>query len=107
MLHYGDTAITTSDSKQDTGERNWRLQGHCLFLGEIFYPSEEETRGAKLRRERAARNICAQCPVHVICRDYALQNKEEHGVWGGLTEFERRKLGRRYRRAPRRRAAAQ
>ena len=39
-----------------------------------------------------ARRICGTCPVAGECLEYALANRETHGVWGGLTPLERRKL---------------
>ncbi|MGC0366936.1 WhiB family redox-sensing transcriptional regulator [Rhodococcus sp. 27YEA15] len=82
-------------------ERDWRLQGHCRYLGDVFYAPENESLGVRLRRERTARSICAQCPVNVRCRDHALRNREEHGIWGGLTELERNSVRRPHRRPSR------
>lgn len=42
--------------------------------------------------DEAAKAICAQCPVLVECRHYALERDERHGVWGGMTEDERDRL---------------
>jgi WhiB family redox-sensing transcriptional regulator len=39
-----------------------------------------------------AKRICAACPVRAQCLEFALTNKEQYGVWGGLSERERRKL---------------
>ena len=41
---------------------------------------------------RPAKRICQACPVIEQCLQYALDTEEEHGVWGGLTRTERRKL---------------
>lgn len=43
---------------------------------------------------RAGRELCADCPVKVECLDYALDARIKHGIWGGLTERERRTLRR-------------
>ncbi|MEE3126377.1 MAG: WhiB family transcriptional regulator [Actinomycetota bacterium] len=53
-----------------------------------FFP---EGRGANTR---FAKSICAQCPVTEKCLQYALDNGERFGVWGGKSERERRKLER-------------
>ncbi|RYE40157.1 MAG: WhiB family transcriptional regulator [Hyphomicrobiales bacterium] len=91
MSHSGYSATTQTESRQTLNSQNWRLRACCRFLGfETFYPPDRETVGEKSRRERAARNICAVCPVLEPCRDHALRNKEEHGIWGGLTASERR-----------------
>jgi len=42
-----------------------------------------------------ARSICRGCPVRIQCLDYALQSGQKHGIWGGMTESQRRRLRRR------------
>lgn len=60
---------------------------------EIFFPpTVTETRRAKRRREARAKEICATCPIIENCLSIALQRNEQHGIWGGLTEKERRAL---------------
>ncbi len=39
-----------------------------------------------------ARKICATCPVTATCLEYALENRIDHGVWGGCSERERRRI---------------
>ena len=41
-----------------------------------------------------ARAVCTRCPVRVECLDYALAANERHGIWGGLTERQRRATNR-------------
>jgi WhiB family redox-sensing transcriptional regulator len=48
-----------------------------------------------------AKQLCARCPVKIDCLEFALQTNQEYGVWGGMSEEERRML-RRSRRAARR-----
>lgn len=45
----------------------------------------------------AAQRVCASCPVRVECLEYALEHRIEHGVWGGASERERRRILRRRR----------
>jgi WhiB family redox-sensing transcriptional regulator len=45
----------------------------------------------------AAQRICAACPAKEPCLEYALTNRIEHGVWGGASERERRRILRRRR----------
>jgi WhiB family redox-sensing transcriptional regulator len=44
---------------------------------------------------RAAKRICQTCTVQTECLEYALANDERFGIWGGLSERERRRLKRR------------
>ena len=60
---------------------------------EIFFPpTVTETRRAKRRREARAKEICGTCPIVENCLSIALQRNEQHGIWGGYTEKERRVL---------------
>jgi len=56
----------------------------------MFFPSD----GAGVDR---ARRICATCPVQIDCLEYALAESIDHGVWGGCSERERRRIARRRR----------
>lgn len=47
----------------------------------------------------AAKRVCAGCPVRVECLEYALETGIHHGIWGGLSERERRRIRRRRRAA--------
>lgn len=65
----------------------------------MFYPpSSFERRDDKLAREAAAKAICERCTVRAECLDYAIAIREPHGVWGGLSESERKALLSRQRR---------
>lgn len=58
----------------------------------FFPPGHFERKEEKLDREARAKAICAGCPVVEDCLDYAVRIKEQHGIWGGLNENERRDL---------------
>ena len=72
----------------DHSEQEWMLHARCRSLapGE-FFPSD----GVGVDK---ARRICAQCTAQPECLEYALANDERFGIWGGLSERERRKLKR-------------
>jgi WhiB family redox-sensing transcriptional regulator len=53
------------------------------------FVSGERTRRETPKLYRDGRRICSECPVRIACLDYALRNREEHGMWGGLTASER------------------
>jgi WhiB family redox-sensing transcriptional regulator len=58
----------------------------------FFPPSTPERRDEREAREAHAKEICAQCNVREDCLEFALRVREPHGIWGGLTEAERRPL---------------
>ena len=68
----------------------WQVHGACRGMdsARFFYP-EGERGPRRERREEAAKEICAHCPVLIDCRAHALQVQEPYGIWGGLTEHER------------------
>ena len=64
----------------------WQDRARCReFDPEIFFPE----RGGS---SKAARAVCAKCEVRAHCLEYALNNKEQFGIWGGTSERERRRL---------------
>jgi WhiB family redox-sensing transcriptional regulator len=67
---------------------DWASQAQCKQAG----PDELFVRGAAQNR---AKQMCAGCPVRTECLAEALDNQIEWGVWGGMTERERRALLRR------------
>jgi WhiB family transcriptional regulator, redox-sensing transcriptional regulator len=77
----------------------WRQQAACRGADvELFFPSDDAGAGA-------AKAMCAGCPVRDSCLEWALCTHQDDGVWGGLTDSERRRLRRRRRAAARVRAA--
>jgi hypothetical protein len=57
---------------------------------DLFFHPERERGPARAVREARAKNVCRRCPVMAQCRDHALIVHEPYGVWGGLTEEERK-----------------
>ncbi len=69
----------------------WMREGNCRsYPPEVFFPSD----GAGVDH---ARRICATCPVQAPCLEYALEHRVDHGVWGGCSERERRRIAKRRR----------
>jgi WhiB family redox-sensing transcriptional regulator len=69
-----------------TSEAAWMAAGNCRnHPPATFFPSD----GVGVDR---ARKICATCPSQESCLDYALTNRIDHGVWGGTSERERRRI---------------
>ena len=70
----------------------WRLRAACRTSKVEFFPPDN-LRGAALRRlETDAKSVCAGCPVRRTCLQYALDNGEPHGIWGGTSSRERAQL---------------
>lgn len=61
----------------------------------FFSPDTFESKEQRIRRERHAKELCKKCPVREACLETALATRESYGIWGGLTEQERRALLRR------------
>ncbi len=71
----------------------WRQQAACAAAdSRLFFGYQGEGQQERRRREAAAKAICARCPVRQACAADALAHREPFGVWGGLTESERRAL---------------
>ncbi len=67
-------------------DTEWMSEGNCRNEPPSrFFPSD----GVGVD---AARQLCATCPVKSACLEYALRNKIDHGVWGGTSERERRRI---------------
>jgi WhiB family redox-sensing transcriptional regulator len=72
-------------------DTDWMEVGKCKDLSpSIFFPSD----GVGVQE---AQRICAECPVAEACLEYALTERVDHGVWGGKSERERRRILRRRR----------
>lgn len=66
----------------------WQEHANCLGVDpDLFFPE----RGASTREAKA---VCAVCTVRVECLEYALGNAEKFGIWGGMSERERRRIRR-------------
>ena len=72
---------------------DWQFDGACLGAdAEVFFSPEYERGIRRTEREDRAKLICARCPVAERCLEFALQTREAHGIWGGLTAGERERL---------------
>lgn len=77
-------------------EPEWRRQAACrLMPAEMFFPVG--TSGMAVEDLAAAKAVCAHCEVRGACLDYAVETRQEFGIWGGTDEEERRSLVRRAR----------
>jgi WhiB family transcriptional regulator, redox-sensing transcriptional regulator len=72
----------------------WQARAACRGQSAaiFFAPTHFERKEARAARERKAKAVCATCPVRKECLSYALRIREPHGIWGGLSEVERRAI---------------
>ena len=81
--------LSPFDEKAD-----WRHRAACVGQDpELFFPTG--TTGPALLQIEEAKQVCRRCDVREKCLDWALQAGQDHGVWGGMSEDERRALKRR------------
>lgn len=78
-------------------DAEWRERAACLAYPAIIFfgMDDSETPAERRAREDQAKRICFGCAVRQECLEYALATKEPYGIWGGLTEIERRAYGHR------------
>lgn len=80
---------------EDKDPDAWKLKGACrarrpdgtrVHDPEIFFPL-----GRGERYQRPGKKICTHCPVVTQCLEYALAY-DEFGIWGGMSEYDRRRM---------------
>ncbi len=71
----------------DFVQPDWWNDAACVGSRIDFFPSRGED-------PRPAKRVCVECPVREECLQWALDTKEAHGIWGGLSERERRRIRR-------------
>lgn len=73
----------------DDSLMGWQERALCAQTDpEAFFPEKGGS-------TREAKKVCTGCEVRAECLEYALEHDERFGIWGGLSERERRKLKRR------------
>jgi WhiB family redox-sensing transcriptional regulator len=74
--------------EEEAAEPDWQERALCAQTDpEAFFPEKGGS-------TREAKRICSGCEVRAECLDYALAHDERFGIWGGLSERERRRLRR-------------
>lgn len=77
-----------NDDSGRTSTRNWRHRARCR-------DQDPDTLFVQGAQQRDVREVCRACPVRTECLAHALDHQVEFGVWGGMTERERRAVLRR------------
>lgn len=87
MTDYAASEFVESD-QECPEELSWQERALCAQTDpEAFFPEKGGS-------TREAKRICIGCDVRAECLEYALANDERFGIWGGLSERERRRLKR-------------
>jgi WhiB family redox-sensing transcriptional regulator len=74
--------------QEESEEQDWQERALCAQTDpEAFFPEKGGS-------TREAKRICSGCEVRPECLEYALAHDERFGIWGGLSERERRRLRR-------------
>lgn len=87
----GHRSVLVGDPKEGTveaseTETDWMAAGNCRYEPPAtFFPSDGV--GVEI-----AKRICVDCPVKEPCLEYALAHRIDHGVWGGTSERQRRRI---------------
>jgi len=88
-IRLGVPGVRRPTADDDDSPLAWQVDALCAQTDpEAFFPEKGGS-------TRDAKRICSSCEVKAECLEYALQNDERFGIWGGLSERERRRLRRR------------
>jgi WhiB family redox-sensing transcriptional regulator len=83
-----EVLIPLTHGTDDGEELGWQERALCAQTDpEAFFPEKGGS-------TREAKKVCRACEVRAECLEYALGHDERFGIWGGLSERERRKLKR-------------
>ena len=87
MPRYADPDARALDDEHDDPDSNgWQLVANCIGVDpDLFFPE----RGASTKEAKA---VCHACAVREDCLEYAIEHREKFGIWGGLSDRERRRI---------------
>jgi WhiB family redox-sensing transcriptional regulator len=88
-MHEVQLVMLSTTSQSDEEVLTWQERSLCAQTDpEAFFPEKGGS-------TREAKKVCVGCEVRSECLEYALAHDERFGIWGGLSERERRKLKKR------------
>lgn len=97
-------SILASSFALGAADYAWRAEALCRDTDpELFFPIG--TTGTALVQIEQAKSVCGECRARVECLDFALTTNQDSGIWGGLSEEERRAIRRQRAAAARARSA--
>jgi len=87
-VEWGGTVVALQALLLEGPDRTWQVRANCMGVDpDLFFPE----RGASTRE---AKEVCRGCVVRQECLEYAIANGEKFGIWGGMSERERRRVRR-------------
>jgi WhiB family transcriptional regulator, redox-sensing transcriptional regulator len=103
-IYFPRLALTPKfpTTQRNTSRMNmqWLNESRCLTEDpELFFPVGNT--GPAVDQIEQAKSVCRECGVATQCLEYAIKENQDTGVWGGLSEDERKSLKRKYARARR------
>ncbi len=88
-MHEVQLVMLSTIGQDDEDASTWQERSLCAQTDpEAFFPEKGGS-------TREAKKVCVGCEVRSECLEYALAHDERFGIWGGLSERERRKLKKR------------
>jgi phage terminase small subunit len=79
-----------------TAAKKWRKLIEATEEAKVIPPCQQTDPEAWFTDDMSiymrAKAMCKECPVQALCADFAIENKEPHGVWGGLSPKERSRI---------------
>ena len=93
LTHAG--SFTAGSSLAEGESLDWRLNAACRDTDpDLFFPVG--TTGPAVEQIDSAKQVCGACEAQQLCLEFALATNQDSGVWGGMSEDERRRLRRRW-----------
>ena len=78
----------SAQQPETAADTPWADFGRCVGVDpDVFFPRHGQDAAP-------AKSLCRQCPVRSACLEWALDTNQKHGIWGGMTEGQRRRLRR-------------
>ena len=75
-------------------EHGWDVP--CTSAPDLYFPEKGDGNASEVRGELAlanmAKDACLDCPVMLLCRDFAVLHKKQYGIWGGTNLNERKAI---------------
>lgn len=86
-------SILASALALGNADYSWRRDAICRDTDpELFFPIG--TTGQALLQIAKAKSVCCECPVQHECLEFAMETNQDTGIWGGVSEEERRQIRR-------------